>query len=68
MRLTEESIRADIKAYQDRLSRAEAKLFDLPGGLKGRKLAQTRRVLLSKIRHVQTLINYAQEALTEVVG
>ena len=67
MRLTEEMIRADIAAYQNRLSRAEDKLNELPGGLNGRKLAQTRRVLLSEIRRVQTLIKYAQGALAEVV-
>jgi hypothetical protein len=66
MKLTKEQIERDVKAYQDRLSRAEAKLGELPGRLWGRKLVQTRRVLLSEIRHIKTLIGYAREALAEV--
>jgi hypothetical protein len=65
MELTKEQIECDIEAYRDRLSKAEDKLNELPEGLKGRKLAQTRRVLLSEIRHVKTLIGYAQEALND---
>lgn len=71
MPLTKEEIERDIAAYQDRLSRAEAKLKDLPN--KGKtwkersKVRATRRVLLAEIRHVRTLINYAEAALTEVV-
>lgn len=64
--LTKEQIECDIETYKDRISRAEGKLSELPGRLKGRKLAQTRRVLLSEIRHVKTLIGYAEEALAGV--
>jgi hypothetical protein len=64
--LTREQIEHDIEAYEDRLRMAQDKLSVLPGRLRGRKLAQTRRALLSEIRHVKTLIGYAQGALMEV--
>jgi predicted nucleic acid-binding Zn-ribbon protein len=64
--LTRKQIENDIEAYQNRLNRAEAKLNDLPHSLMGRKLRDARRVLLSEIRHVKTLIDYAQEALAEI--
>jgi hypothetical protein len=63
--LTKEQIEQDIEAYRNRLNRAEARPNDLPRKLIGRKLRQTRQVLLSEIRHVRTLIGYAQEALAE---
>ena len=66
MELNKEQIERDIQDYQDRLSKAQTKLNELPRKLKGLKLRQTRRVLLSEIRHVRTLLDYAQEALAEV--
>ena len=66
MELNKDQIEQDIETYQGRLSRAQTKLNELPRNLMGKKLKQTRRVLLSEIRHVRTLIDYAQEALAEV--
>jgi hypothetical protein len=65
--LTKKQIERDIETYQDRLSKAEAKLSGLPGRLWGRKLTRTRRALLSEIKHVKTLTGYAQEALAEMI-
>lgn len=64
--LTKEQIKRDIKAYRDRLNRAQAKLNELPRKLIGRKLTQARRVLIAEIKHVKTLIGYAEGALAEV--
>ena len=72
MELTRGQIRQDIEAYQDRLSKVEAKLNDLPQKghtwKENNKIRETRRALLSEIRHVKTLIGYAQQALAETVG
>jgi hypothetical protein len=70
MELNKEQIERDIKAYRDRLGRAEAKLNDLPkkGSTwkESSKIRLTRRALLSEIRHIKTLMSYANEALVGV--
>ena len=66
MELNKKQIEHEIRSYQDRLGKAQAKLNELPRKLKGLKLKQARRALLSEIRHARTLISYATEALAEV--
>ena len=64
--MNKKQIEHEIRSYQDRLGKAQAKLNELPRKLKGLKLKQARRALLSEIRHARTLISYATEALAEV--
>ena len=67
--LTEETIREDMKAYQDRLDKVQDKLDDLP--VRGsswkdtRKIKVTRHRLEAEVVHVQGLIRLASAALTE---
>ncbi len=69
MTLTREQIEQDIKAYQDRLDKAQDKLTDLP--VRGsswkdtRKIKVTRHRLEAEVVHVQGLIRLASAALTE---
>ena len=69
MELTEETIREDIKAYQDRLRTARDKLSALPTTApiseERRKIKDRRRTLLQEIEHVRGLIALANEALSE---
>ena len=64
--LSKEEIEKDIEVYRKRLDRAGAKLNELPRKLMGRKLRERRQALISEIQHVQQLIEYATDALSEM--
>lgn len=65
--LSKETIKADIKSYQDRLSKVQERLDALPPkgciSPEGRKLKRDRRELEVEIEHVKRLIGYAEGAL-----
>jgi len=67
--ITDTEIKADIAQYQTRINQAMDKLQALPepsGLWKQRKrIQQQRGLLLSEITHVQRLLSYATETLTE---
>lgn len=67
--LTEDMIRSEIQAFQDRIQAAWETFEKLPvtaSTWQGRKkLKAQRRWLEGEVEHVQTLIRYAQEALRE---
>ena len=65
--ITDEGIRQDIEQFRERISKAQAKLNELPDTAwtpKDRKKLKTqRKVLVDEIAHVKGLINIAEEAL-----
>ncbi len=68
--LTEETIREDMKDYQDRLDKVQAKLDaqSVKGSSSGetRKITATRYRLEAGVAHVLGLIRLASEAMAEL--
>lgn len=67
--LTDEMVLEDIQGFRNRIQRAEEKLAVLPGGYlpypEHKRRKQQRRYLEDDIQHIQTLIGYAKEALSD---
>jgi hypothetical protein len=67
--LTREIVLNDIKQFQARISSAQSKLDQLPGGHlayhEHRKRELARKGLLDDIIHFRRLCSYAMEALNE---
>ena len=65
--ITDETIRADIAGYRERINQVKAKLDNLPTGYlpypKYKKREKLRKVLQAEIELVQKLISIAREGL-----
>ncbi len=68
--LTNDDIRDDIKAFEERIEVARDKLAGLQEGTllyrENKKREHARRILHNEILHVQNLIHIATEALVDV--
>ena len=64
LKLTPQTIKKEITAYQDRLSNAQEELAAMP--VKGKRIRATRRKLEAEAAHVLGLIRLASEALAEL--
>lgn len=68
--LTDYEVREDLEGFYERLQITRSKLAELPEGYlpnkEHKKREKARRILNDEIRHVNKLINIAQEALTDV--
>ena len=67
MELTNNEIKADIQAFEDRITEARHKLSELPVGplsfIKAKARDKQTRDLQNDIKHYQKIIGYAEEAL-----
>jgi hypothetical protein len=68
MELTRQSISSDILAFEQRIQVAWDKLTAMPmRKYEGRKDRTTRAALISEVEHVTRLVQYAEQALAELV-
>ena len=67
MSISISDIQNDISEYQDRISKAQVDLANLPAGYlpyqEHKKREKVRRDLQAEVKHVQGLIGYAHEGI-----
>lgn len=67
LELTQSEIKADIRAYQDRIKQAQLKLAGLPASAatynERKRLKTQRHALTQDIEHIKGLVRIAESAL-----